>query len=305
MGILASIWDLLILNPMMNGLVVLYSILGHSFGMAIIVFTMLVRAATIKLTLRQLRSTRKMTELQPRLRIIQSRYAKDKARISQETMRLYKESGVNPLGCLGPMVIQFPIWIGLYMSVMKLLPTSPENLAGLAKHLYSWRGLVDRVVPINSHFLWLDLAVPDTTYVMPILVGISMWTMQKMTTMPTPDPRQQSTNRMMLWMMPFMFAFLSLTFPSGLPLYWLVSNIAGMFIQYFVTGWGGLLPTRAAVASGPTGEEAPNENLNSSPEEEPSDDGDSGYERQDDRGSGGARAKRTRRRARGSRRRGS
>ncbi|CAI8016651.1 Membrane protein insertase YidC 2, partial [Geodia barretti] len=138
----------------------------------------------------------------------------DRQRASQETMKLYRDRGVNPLGCLGPMFIQFPIWIGLYQSI------------------------VHGVIPIDSSFLWLDLARPDPTpFVMPVLVGVSMWVMQKMTTMPSADERQASTNRMMLWMMPAMFGFFTLNFPSGLALYWVVSNVVGLVIQGFVTGW--------------------------------------------------------------------
>ncbi|MYH11683.1 MAG: protein translocase component YidC, partial [Rhodothermaceae bacterium] len=87
-----------------------------------------------------------------------------------------------------------------------------------------------------------DLALPDPTpFVMPVLVGVSMWVMQKMTTMPTADERQASTNRMMLWMMPVMFGFFTLNFPSGLAVYWVVSNVVGVVIQGFVTGWGPLM----------------------------------------------------------------
>lgn len=304
MELISLLWNGLIFNPMLNGLVVMYAILGRNFGITIIVFTVVVRLATLPLTLRQIRSTKKMSDLQPRLKLLQDRYAKDRARLSQETMRLYKESGVNPIGCLGPMIIQFPIWIGLYMAIIKVLPTSPENLAGLSGHLYSWLPLVHHVVPLNSHFLWLDLAMRDPTPLMAVLVGASAWVMQKMTPMPSADPRQQSTNRMMLWMMPFMFAFFTLQLPSGLPLYWFASNLIGIAIQYRVTGWAGLIPSRTQPAPVPAEEGAPQENPNSLPDKEMVNDGSSGDQRQDRRRSHRDRAKGTRRRARGSRSRG-
>ena len=239
---IAVVWNALVLDPMMNGLVVLYSFLFGNFGLAIIVFTVIVRIITHPLTARQMRSTRRMSELQPKVAEIKRRYAKDSRRVSQETMRLYKESGVNPLGCLGPLVIQFPIWIGLYQSILQLLPTSPEALARLSQHLYSWLPFADTVVPLNSKFLWLDLSVPDPSpFVMPVLVGVSMWLQQKMTMMPSPDPRTASTNRTMLWMMPIMFGFFTLNFESGLALYWIVSNIVGIIIQGFITGWEPLI----------------------------------------------------------------
>jgi YidC/Oxa1 family membrane protein insertase len=139
------------------------------------------------------------------------------------------------------MFIQFPIWIGLYQAILQTVPSTPEKLVGLSGHLYMWLPMIEEVIPLDSSFLWLDLAVPDKYWVLPVLVGVSMWFMQKMTTMPAMDDRQASTNRMMLWMMPFMFGFFSLQFPSGLALYWVISNLAGIVIQGFITGWGPLL----------------------------------------------------------------
>jgi YidC/Oxa1 family membrane protein insertase len=303
MAIITSIWNGLILNPMLNGLISLYSLLGRNFGLTIIIFTILVRLATMPLTMRQMQSTKKMAELQPRIKAIQRRYAKDRARISQETMRLYKEAGVNPVGCLGPLVIQFPIWIGLYLSIMQALPSTPEKLAGLSSHLYTWLPFVniDQLIPLNSHFLWLDLAVESPSPVLPVLVGVSMWVLQKMSTMPTADASQQSTQRIMQWMLPFMFAFFTLRMPSGLPLYWFVSNVIGAVIQYRIAGWGGLIPSPAQQAPD-GGEEAHQDGDPSS--EESADDEQDGDQRQDDRRGNRARPKGARRRTRGGRRRG-
>ena len=118
---------------------------------------------------------------------------------------MYKDNGVNPIGCLGPMFIQMPIFIALYQAIIKTVPSEPENLVVLSKYLYSWLPMVRQSIPIESTFFWLDLAKPDPTVILPILVGASMFLMQKMTTMPAMDERQASTNRMMLWMMPIMF----------------------------------------------------------------------------------------------------
>ena len=310
MEIIALVWNTFILDPLLNGLVFLYAVLGRNFGITIVVFTIIVRLATLPLTLRQIRSTQKMTALQPRLKVIQERYAKDRARLSQETMKLYRESGVNPIGCLGPLVIQFPIWIGLYMAIIQVLPTSPESLAGLSGHLYSWMPMVNQVVPLNSKFLGLDLAVAETsvvTYFTAVLVGASMWVMQKMSTPLAADPRQQSTNRMLLWMMPVMFGFFTLSLPAGLPLYWLVSNVIGIVIQYFVTGWGGLLGSRTAPATVTASAVGDSETEGGpSPDEEVGSDGQryDRDQRQNRRGGARARPKGARRRSRGSRGRG-
>ena len=238
LNVIIDAWNLIIIQPMINGLVLLYSWSFLNFGIAIIAFTLLVRLALVPLTVKQSRQIKAMSALQPLMKDIQERNKGDRQKASQETMRLYKEHGVNPLGCLGPMFIQFPIWIGLYQAIIQTVPSNPESLVGLSRHLYVWLPSVHSVIPINSNFLWMDLALPDPTpFVMPVLVGVSMWVMQKMTTMPTADERQASTNRMMLWMMPVMFGFFTLNFPSGLAVYWVVSNVVGVVIQGFVTGW--------------------------------------------------------------------
>ncbi len=222
---------------MINSLVMLYYLFFNSFGVSILIFTILVRVVMFPLTVRQSRQLKAMNAIQPKVKEIQEKYSKDRQRVTQETMRLYKENGVNPIGCLGPLVIQFPIWIGLYQAILQTLPAAPDRLIGLSGHLYSWLPQVHQVIPLNSSFLWLDLALPDRTPVLPILVGASMYLVQKMTAMPSADPRQASTNRMMLWMMPIMFGFFTMQFPSGLAIYWVVSNAVGVVIQGFVTGW--------------------------------------------------------------------
>ncbi len=152
---------------------------------------------------------------------------------------------MNPAGCLLPMLIQMPIWIALYQSIMKVLAVAPEDFLSLSQHLYSAWPAVFSLVPLESQFLWLDLAIPDGWLILPILVGGTQWVQQKMTTAPTTDPKQQAQSQMMLWMMPLMFAFLTLSFPSGLALYWVTSNVISIVMQYFVTGWGGLMAPKA------------------------------------------------------------
>ena len=231
---------------MINTLIVLYSVSFSNFGVAIIIFTILIRGLMMPLTVKQSRQMKAMTALQPRIKDIQSKYKDDKQRQSRETISLYKEQGVNPIGCLGPMFIQFPIWIGLYQAILQTVPTTPERLVGLSGHLYMWLPMIEEVIPLDSSFLWLNLAQPDPKWVLPVLVGVSMWFMQKMTTMPAMDDRQASTNRMMLWMMTIMFGLFASDligpgFPSGLALYWVISNLVGVVIQGFITGWDPLI----------------------------------------------------------------
>jgi YidC/Oxa1 family membrane protein insertase len=243
---IGDLWNAIIFEPMLNGLIVLYSVLFHNFGLSIVALTIIVRLATMPLTLRQLRATRAMSALQPKLLELQKKYAKDRDKLSQETMRLYREHGVNPMGCLMPMLIQLPIWIALYQAIIRVLAVTPESLHGLSGHLYSL-ATVHRMVPLNEHFLWLNLAQPDRTLLLPLLVGGSMWVQQKMISTRTTDPRQQSMTNMMQWMMPLMFAFFAIQFPSGLALYWVASTVIGIVMQYFIAGWGGLRAPAAAA----------------------------------------------------------
>jgi YidC/Oxa1 family membrane protein insertase len=233
-------WDFIILNPMINIMVVLTDFLFNNLGLTIIVLTIAIRAAMYPLSRKQLLSTRKMQELQPKLAEIQKKYAKDRQKLAKEQMALYKEAGVSPTGCLLPMLVQMPVWIALYQSISRVLATSPEELLNLSRHLYTSWPLVFDQVPLNSQFLWLDLGAPDKYILLPILVGVTMWIQQKMTTPNYTDPQQQSQSQMMLWMMPLLFAFMSLSFNSGLALYWLTSNIISIVMQYFISGWGPL-----------------------------------------------------------------
>jgi len=235
---MVDIWNVVILDPVMNGLIALSQMLWSNFGLAIIVLTVIVRIVLMPLTFKQTQSTKAMQSLQPRLQEIQKKYARDQKKLQQEMMRLYKEAGINPLGCMWPMLIQMPIWIALYQSIMQALAATPENLLLLSQHLYAW-DMVDQAIPLNENFLGLKLSQPDPTMILAILVGLSMWVQQKMVTPPATDPRQQQMSSMTTMMMPMMFAFFTLSFPSGLALYWVVSNIIGIIMQYFVGGgWG-------------------------------------------------------------------
>jgi YidC/Oxa1 family membrane protein insertase len=242
-------WNLIIGNPVLNVLIALSHILGGSFGLAIIALTIIVRLATWPLNRRQLNSTKALQEMQPKIQELQKKYGKNQQKLQQEMMKLYKEAGVNPLGCLWPMLIQFPIWIALYQAIMRALAVTPENLLDLAGRLYSW-AVVNQAIPLSSQFLGLNLGLTGSQngvlgLLLAVVVGGTMWVQQKMTQAPTVDPRQESTSRIMLLMMPLMFGLLSFTFAAGLGLYWAVSNIIGIIMQYFVTGGWGYLTLRS------------------------------------------------------------
>jgi len=240
-----SWWDIVAVQPMTNILIVLSHFLFNSSGLAIIAITIIVNLAILPLTMKQIKSTKAMQDIQPKLLELQKKYAKDKQKFAQEQMKLYREAGMSPAGCILPMLVQMPIWFALYQAVIRLLAATPEGFLDLGRYLYSWPQVFS-ILPLSNKFLWFDLSIADYYLVLPILVGATMWVQQKMSTIPSPDPRQQSQSQMMLWMMPLIFTFFSLQFPSGLALYWVVSSLMRIGIQYFVTGWGGLLPQKPA-----------------------------------------------------------
>ena len=146
-----EVWHLIIGNPVLNVLIALSHILSGEFGLAIIALTIIVRLISWPLTKRQLNSSKALQDMQPKIQELQKKYGKNKQKLQEETMKIYKEAGVNPLGCLWPMLIQLPIWIALYQAIMRALATTPENLLDLAHRLYSW-DIVNQAIPLNSHF---------------------------------------------------------------------------------------------------------------------------------------------------------
>jgi YidC/Oxa1 family membrane protein insertase len=234
---------------MINSLIALSNVLFGSFGLTIIALTVVIRGLMYPLTIKQLHATRAMQGLQPKLAELKKKHGKDRQKLAQEQMRMYKESGVSPAGCLGPMLIQMPIWIALYQAIIRVLAVDPQSFLNLSRFLYDWP-VVYSSLPLNNNFLWMNLASPDLFIA--LLVGATMWVQQKMVTPVSDDPKQQVQGRTMLIMMPLMFTFLSISFPSGLALYWVASNLITVTIQYFVTGWGGLLPARARAKGAAT-----------------------------------------------------
>ena len=248
-----GLWDTVFINPMINGLIVLEQVLFGNFGLAIVVFTLLVRLATLPLMLRQIGSSRKLQAIQPRVTEIQKKY-KDPKRRQEEIMKVYKEEKVNPIGCLGPMLIQFPIWIALYQVLTHTVGGTPERIAELSHRLYPW-SIVQSAVPLPTTFLWLDLGRQDPTFILFFLTGVTTWLQTKLSITKTAVPmtaQQQQTNTMMLWMMPFMFAWFTLSVPSGLALYWVITNVIGIVMNWFVYGWH-RRPLREVFASANSG----------------------------------------------------
>ena len=244
MGFISVFFNVVLVDPMINILVMLYILCSENFGLSIIVFTFIVRGALTPLSVRQSKQFKAMGALQPKLKALQEKYKNDRSRISSETMKLYRENGVSPLGCLGPTFLQMPVFFALFWALRGTLPSTPENLTKLSDKLYSWLPGINQAIPIDDDFLGLSLGKITTDnplpYLLPILVGVSTFFMQKSSSPPS-SPQQESTNRMLLWMMPGMLGYFTLFFETGLALYWIVSNVIGIIIQGFVVGWSPIL----------------------------------------------------------------
>ncbi len=323
MAIFGILWLEVIMRPMINSLALLYQVLFSNFGLSIIVFTIFIRLAMIPLTIRQTRQMKKMQTIQPKLKAIQEKYKGKKGdarkQMSSETMGLYKTAGVSPVGCLGPMIIQMPIWIGFYRAILRTMPSTPEGMANLSDLFYTWNPAIASV-PFDSQFLGISLvdlvsaAAMPWNYALPVLVGGSMFLQQKMTTNPTSDPRQRQTNQMMLWMMPIMFGAFTWQFPAGLAVYILFSNIIGVVIQYYVGGkqpielfgrsFLGTETSRAERAAQVAAAANPPKGQTPDPKESDDDDQNTEILRNDSRRSDRNRSRRTGRRTRRRRRKG-
>ncbi len=194
-------WELGAISWLAEGLFyvlqIFYKFSGN-YGIAIIVLTAVIKVLFVPLTFKSMKSMRDMQKLQPELKKLQNKYKDDRAALNKAMMELYKTHKVNPLGGCLPMLLQLPVFIGLY----NLLASSIEL----------------RQSPL---FLWInDLSLKDPYYVLPIIMGISMLLQQKMSPT-TVDPTQAK----IMLIMPVIFTFFFLNFPSGLVLYWLVNNL--------------------------------------------------------------------------------
>ena len=178
-----------------------------NWGVAIILLTVLVKLAFFQLSAAGYKSMARMRKVQPRIMAIREEYANDKAKQSQVMMELYKKEKINPLGGCFPILVQMPVFIALYWVLMESVELRQAPFA-----------------------LWInDLSVMDPYFVLPILMGASMYYMQKLNPAP-PDPMQA---KIMQWM-PIVFTFFFLWFPAGLVLYWLCNNLLSMAQQYII-----------------------------------------------------------------------
>jgi len=207
-------WFDLIASPLVQVLNFFYGYV-HNYGLAIILLTFVIKLLFFPLSQKSYRSMQQMKKLQPMMLKLREKYKDDRQKMNEEMMQLYKTYKINPLGGCLPIAVQIPVFIALYQALMGAIEL---RHAQFITH-----------VPFTD-IIWLaDLSARDPYYVTPIIMGVTMFLQQKLTPAPG-DPLQA---KIMLFL-PLIFTVLSLTFPSGLVLYWLVNNVLSIAQQWWV-----------------------------------------------------------------------
>ncbi|MHC0039375.1 YidC family membrane integrase SpoIIIJ [Pseudoneobacillus sp. C159] len=219
-------WNEYIVYPLSQLIIMTAKFAGGSFGLSIILVTLLIRLAILPLMIKQTRSSKAMQALQPEMQALKEKYSskdqKTQQKLQQETMALFQKHGVNPLAGCFPLLIQMPILIGFYHAISRTREIAEHN------------------------FLWFDLGAPDPFYILPIVAGVTTFIQQKLMMAGTANQNPQMA--MMLWMMPIMIVIFAFRFPAALSLYWVVGNIFMIGQTYFIKG-----PDLKANATGSAG----------------------------------------------------
>lgn len=238
-----------------NVLIWIYDVVGHNFGLAIILFTILIRIVTWPLNAQQMKGATAMQELQndKEWQAIQKKYAKDREKLAQEQMRIYRERKISPFSSCLPTLIQFPIIIALYQSITRALGSTPLDLLKLSRSIIFPFLNVSDLIPLNSKFLWMDLGRPESIAIfgfafptLALIVAVTTYIQAKLTMPASTNPNDQSAamSKMMSIYMPLLLGYFALNFASGLSIYFITSNILGI-VQYAMQGkanWRNLLP---------------------------------------------------------------
>lgn len=239
-----NIWELIVVQPMTN-ILLLITMLVKNFGVAIILFTILIKLLTLPLTAKQIKSRNAMTELQndPQYKKIQEKYKDDREKLAIEQNRIMKEKGVSPFSSCLPLLLQMPIIFGLYQAIMRAMASTPLELFKLERMIYPF---IDpsKIIPIQNRFLWMDLGQPERLMVfgvgipvLAILVFVSTYLQSKVMEPPNTDADSTTaaaTGNMNI-IMPFFMGYMAYQFSAGLALYFVISNLTTM-LQYALMG---------------------------------------------------------------------
>ena len=233
-------WNMLLVGPLESGLRFFTNTLGLGAGTGIILFTVLVKVLLLPLTIQQIRSQKAMQRLQPELKALQARLAKDKEKLGVETMALYKQHGVNPAAGCFPILLQMPVLFGLYAALNNL---GTQNIPENAAFQQPWMWVQNLAKPDILQLPFLGFPLP---FILPVLAAATQWVQQQMMAQPTEDP-QQKMQQQIFQFMPLMMLWFGISFSAGLALYWVTQNVIGIIQQYFSTGLGSLAPLVARL----------------------------------------------------------
>ena len=254
----AGVWQTFFVWPLAKGLIWLNQTLAganipYSWGFAIILFTLAIKVVTFPLTVTQIKGMQAQKDLQPRIQELQKKYGKDKEKLSQEQMKLYQEAGVNPLsGCL-PMLIQMPVLFGLYSALMSL-GSKLESADFFWIPNLGFPHYTDGMGWITQLFTSGEYVRLVSYLILPALLMVTQFYMQKMTTASTPSSTEGMAGMMgqMSTIMTLMFGFFTLQVPAGLTLYWVTSNLLQMGQTVLVNNMqgsgGSMFGTKSAPA---------------------------------------------------------
>lgn len=208
-------WNEYIVYPLSLLIIKVAEFASGSFGLSIIIVTLIIRLAILPLMIKQTKSSKAMQALQPEMKALKEKYSskdqKTQQQLQQETMALFQKHGVNPLAGCFPILIQMPILIGFYHAI--------SRTREIAEH----------------SFLWFDLGSPDPFYALPLIAGVTTFIQQKIM-MAGGMAQQNPQMAMMLWMMPIMIIVFAIQFPAALSLYWVVGNIFMIVQTYLIKG---------------------------------------------------------------------
>lgn len=257
-----NIWDILLIQPLLNALLFFYYIFFSNLGLAIIGLTVAIKLLLMPLVLPSMRSMQKMKELAPELEKLKARHKDDKTKLMQAQSDLYKSRGVNPAaGCL-PQILQLVVLIALFQVFIKILP---QGDLSVDINSLTYLNFLKVQLPLGIHFLGLDLTKPDVIHLsgLPIpLPGVYLLASAFLqflgSKMMMPEIKKEekvavkthgqiddmavAMQKQSLYLFPLLTLVAGVNFASGLVLYWTASSVAQAVQQYYVSGWGGLTP---------------------------------------------------------------
>jgi YidC/Oxa1 family membrane protein insertase len=210
----SGFWNEYIVYPLSLLITKVSEFFNGSYGLGIIIVTLIIRLAILPLMIKQTKNSKAMQALQPEMQKLREKYsskdAQTQQKLQQETMGLFQKHGVNPLAGCFPLIVQMPILIGFYHAI-------------------------SRTEEIKNHtFLWFDLGLPDPLYLLPLIAGATTFIQQKMMMAGTANQNPQMA--MMLYIMPVMIIIFAINFPAALSLYWVVGNLFMIAQTYFIKG---------------------------------------------------------------------